>query len=303
MRNGEAYFFTNTSSIPIYELDKLAGLNGKIIGFHFYNPPPVQKLVELIIPENCDPELVQLAEELGKRLNKQVIYSNDVAGFIGNGFFMQEIVYACDMASKFGAVHTDAEGIYLVDVVTKDFLLRPMGIFQLMDYVGIDVCSRVLKIMQKYMPSKIVHHELIDQMMLAGKLGGQNPFGLQNPGFFEYEGTAPKAVYSLSEKCYIPLERITKAMHEHLGESPSLTWKKLQNDASKDEKIKNYFKNLKEEKTLGSELGIQFLQHSKEIAAQLVTDGVAKNIKDIDSVLQNGFYHLYGVGVIENETI
>ncbi|MCB0295098.1 MAG: 3-hydroxyacyl-CoA dehydrogenase family protein, partial [Calditrichaeota bacterium] len=79
----DTYFFSNTSSIPLKELDEQVGLDGRIIGFHFYNPPAVQRLVELIIPERVQPELPALSRELGKRLGKIIIPSNDVAGFIG----------------------------------------------------------------------------------------------------------------------------------------------------------------------------------------------------------------------------
>lgn len=285
----KAYFFTNTSSIPIHALEHLSGIEGRIVGFHFYNPPIVQKLIELIIPKNCDPELKAIAEQLVTRLGKKAIYSNDIAGFIGNGHFSQEMIFACQMAKK--------TSIYLVDIVTKDFLLRPMGIFQLMDYVGIDVCSKLLKVMQGYLPEKILHDDLIDQMILANKLGGQTLNGDQKPGFFEYEGLIPKAVYSLKDQRYIPLETLSKSEHALLGEhpDPSLTWKNLQHDVLRDEKLKKYFEKLKSGKNLGSDLAIQFLENSRNIGNQLVLDGVAENLADVTQVLKNGFFHLYGV--------
>ncbi|MCP4295105.1 MAG: 3-hydroxyacyl-CoA dehydrogenase family protein, partial [Proteobacteria bacterium] len=83
-------FFSNTSSIPISIVEKSAGVEGRLIGFHFYNPPAVQKLVELISSEKTPQHLQQISLELGERLNKVMVPSNDIAGFIGNGHFMRD---------------------------------------------------------------------------------------------------------------------------------------------------------------------------------------------------------------------
>ncbi|HEX2694232.1 MAG TPA: 3-hydroxyacyl-CoA dehydrogenase NAD-binding domain-containing protein, partial [Acidobacteriota bacterium] len=66
----DAWFLTNTSSIPIHELDEKAGLGGRIIGFHFYNPPAVQKLVEVIRAKSTLPELADFAAQYAKKLRK-----------------------------------------------------------------------------------------------------------------------------------------------------------------------------------------------------------------------------------------
>ena len=84
-----ALFLTNTSSIPISELNEKVKLDGRIIGFHFYNPPAVQKLVELIRAEATIPDLADFAGQFAKKLRKTVVPSHDVAGFIGNGHFMR----------------------------------------------------------------------------------------------------------------------------------------------------------------------------------------------------------------------
>ncbi len=291
------FIFTNTSSIPIHVLDLLGDLDGRIIGFHFYNPPIVQNLIELIPLQKGDPELKTLSEELVKRLNKKAIYSNDIAGFIGNGYFMQEINYACEKAREFGQIHSDAEGVYLIDTVTKDFLLRPMGIFQLMDFVGIDVCARILKVMQQQLPQKKLHDPLIDEMLLSGKTGGQMPDGTLKEGFFQYEGLERKAIYSVEKKMYLPLDQLENKVKEHLGDfpDPAVTWKKLQNSSKKEEILLSYFNKMKQSQSLGSELGVKFLNHSNKIAKDLVLDGVASSLDDVDQILKNGFYHLYGV--------
>ncbi|HRD55225.1 MAG TPA: 3-hydroxyacyl-CoA dehydrogenase family protein [Parachlamydiaceae bacterium] len=287
------FFFTNTSSIPIHVLEDLSGLHGHLIGFHFYNPPLVQKLVELVIPKDCKEELKALSKELLKRFNKIEVIAEDVAGFIGNGYLMQETVFACEKAREFGTIHSMAEGIYLVDTVTKEWLLRPMGIFQLIDYVGIDVTDRILKTMQVYLPHKKLHDELIDWMILSGKTGGQTADGTLKPGFFAYEQDKIVSVYDPQKKIYIPIEELREAKAK-LGKEPSLTFKTLQNDPEKLKKIVEHFKNLKKGTGFGDELGQKILVHLQKISEELVHSHVAKKREDVDLVLKNGFYHLYG---------
>lgn len=137
----KAYVFTNTSSIPIGHLAEESGLEGALIGYHFYNPPAVQKLIEIIPSKFTEPKLEAFAYDLGKRLDKIMVKSADVAGFIGNGHFAAEIVLACQLAQEFSPE--------MIDEVTRDYLLRPMGIFQLMNYVGLPVIKQILQIMGK----------------------------------------------------------------------------------------------------------------------------------------------------------
>ncbi len=105
-RKDEAYFFTNTSSIPISILNEKAQLHNRLIGFHFYNPPAVQKLLEVIAPDHMEPALKSLALELAKRLRKTVVHSGDVAGFIGNGHFIREALFACHKVHELTSQYT-----------------------------------------------------------------------------------------------------------------------------------------------------------------------------------------------------
>ena len=107
------WFFTNTSSIPITELDSKAGLNGRVIGFHFYNPPAIQKLVELIKSENTQPEVETFALNYAKKLKKIVVPSHDVAGFIGNGHFMRDILQGVKLATSLQPDRSYTESVYI----------------------------------------------------------------------------------------------------------------------------------------------------------------------------------------------
>ncbi len=295
---GEAYFFSNTSSIPIHVLNELAQLDHKIIGFHFYNPPIVQKLIEVIIPEKTHETLKSFSSEIIKRLNKIGINAHDIAGFIGNGHFIREAIYACSKARELGEVHSTAEGVYLINYITQNFLVRPMGIFQLIDYVGIDVCSSISKIMRKYLPDEYLKDPLLDWMLLSGNLGGQNPDGTQKPGFFQYDGLSPIAAYSVEKKEYIPFKKGNWAskLNELAGPlpDPTINWKSLQNSSKINEELNSHFEKLFQDKNLGAEMAKKFLHHSYQVAEKLVQDQVADKMSDVNKVLMNGFYHLYG---------
>lgn len=291
------YFFSNTSSIPIHILNEKGDLRNRIVGFHFYNPPAIQKLVELVFPSLVDPDLVLLSHELAKRLNKISVVSKDVAGFIGNGYFIREILFACERVRELSRIHTIPEAIYIVNRITQDFLIRPMGIFQLIDYVGIDVCKRICQMMSAYLPGELFQDALIDQMIAEEVLGGQFPDGSQKNGFFEYEGAIRKGIYAPREHKYLALtEAWTKKIDKELGPYPEghLTWKQLQREPQRLDKIKHYFHNLHGTDTQGTDLAKDFLVHSRESARNLVAQGIAQRIEDVDTVLEHGFFHLYG---------
>ncbi|RMG66538.1 MAG: 3-hydroxyacyl-CoA dehydrogenase family protein, partial [Calditrichaeota bacterium] len=168
----DTFFFSNTSSIPIGLLNERAGLGGRLVGFHFYNPPAVQKLVELILPAQVHPELPELCQALARRLGKIVIPSNDVAGFIGNGHFMRDGLHAIQEAERLQKEgFSFQQSIYMMNRVAQDFLIRPMGIFQLMDYVGLDVFQSILAIMNPHFPEENLHSELIDGLVSRGVKG------------------------------------------------------------------------------------------------------------------------------------
>lgn len=293
----ETYFFTNTSSIPIKLLNDRAGLNGRIIGYHFYNPPAVQKLVELITPEEVDTNLKDLSLELGKRLRKKLIPANDIAGFIGNGHFMRDGLHAISQAHTLKKDFTDVQAIYIMNRISQEFLIRPMGIFQLIDYVGIDVFQLILNTMNPYFPDEDLESELINLMVEKGVLGGQHPDGSQKDGFLKYDKNRPVAVFDPSSFTYASLdEKWREEADQKLGNAPEglYAWKMLLTDPLKEDKLAKYFSNLASSQTMGAQLAVRYLQKSKSIGEKLVTDGVANSPEDVNGVLLNGFYHLYG---------
>lgn len=292
-----AFFFTNTSSVPIGLIDEQAGLGGKVIGFHFYNPPPVQRLVEIIRAENTRDEVVELAQGIGKRLRKTLIPSHDVAGFIGNGHFIRDGLHGLAEAERLAAERGWAEALYLLNRVSQDWLLRPMGIFQLIDYVGVDVFKFIEDVMDKFLDETLTNGT-IDRMVEWGVLGGQYPNGAQKPGFFTYEKGRIASVYDLERKEYVAIEPAgwTGKADTWLGALPEgyRPWKALLRAPDKKAAIDAHFEALCSMDTPGARLAQAYLRRSREIGQALVDDGVAYDAAGVNGVLTSGFYHLYG---------
>jgi 3-hydroxyacyl-CoA dehydrogenase len=293
----DAVFLTNTSSVPIHLLDEQAGLDGRIIGFHFYNPPPVQKLVEVIEAKGTRKDVAQLAQDLGKRLRKKLFPAADVAGFIGNGHFIRDGNHGLSEAEKLASEHGWPAAIYSINRVSQDWLVRPMGIFQLIDYVGVDVFKMIQDVMDSHLDEKLTH-SVIDRMVDLGVLGGQRGDGSQKPGFLEYQKGRPAAIYDLEKKDYVPLdpEGWTKQADERLGALPDgfRPWKALLRAPDKSQALDAHFEQLAGMSTTGAELAKAHLERSRQIGQKLVDDGVAASADDVNGVLMSGFYHLYG---------
>ncbi|OYT12663.1 MAG: hypothetical protein B6I19_09215 [Bacteroidetes bacterium 4572_114] len=292
------WFFTNTSSVPINLIEKDAGLEGRILGFHFYNPPAVQKLVELITTDNTKEEVKEFALAYAKSLKKVVVPSNDFAGFIGNGHFMRDALHGLKEAEALAAEKNIPlyKAIYMINKVTQDYLVRPMGIFQLIDYVGIDVVSFIMSVMNPYHEDEEIEHHLLDKMLEQGVKGGQYSSGAQKDGFLKYKGGKVVAVWDIHKQEYVDLDKFQQECDEMLGDLPEshVAWKSTLRMKNKEEVLKTFFDNLKTLGTLGAELAVRYGRRSKEIGEQLVNSGVAHNIDDVNTVMLTGFFHAYG---------
>ena len=292
----EACFLTNTSSIPIQGLSEACGVPGRMIGFHFYNPPAVQKLVELIQPAGCAPELAGLAAGIAQALHKRTVPARDVAGFIGNGHFVRDGLYALRTVERMAPAFGFVPALHLVDRVSREFLLRPMGIFQLIDYVGLDVFSQILRVMAAHLGEDL-HSPLVDRLLDLGVKGGQGPGGTPRDGFLRYAKGRPVAVFDPEAGAYVDLERPeVQAAAARLGPlpDPALSWKALQKDPGAAGKLEAWFRALKGLETLGGSMAREHFLASREIGLELVRRGVAHRAEDVNDVLRLGFFHLYG---------
>ncbi|MFW5708208.1 MAG: 3-hydroxyacyl-CoA dehydrogenase family protein [Bacteroidota bacterium] len=292
----QPWFFTNTSSIPIAWLDERAGLEGRVMGVHFYNPPAVQKLVEVIKTGTTNPELSYFVSEFIKNTGKIAVPSYDVAGFIGNGYFMRDILYAEKVLSQLQGQFTFPEAVYMLNKISQDYLIRPMGIFQLCDYVGLDVVDFIMSVMDSYIQKETIQSPLVVKMLTAEARGGQNPDGTQKDGFFSYSKGKITGVFDLGKKRYVGIEEPSQVVNEHLGPMPVswMPWKQIIRHPHKGSLLGVYFDELKTKSTPGALLAQDYLKRFREIGMNLVKDKIAFKYDDVNAVLVYGFHHAYG---------
>jgi len=293
---GKPYYFTNTSSVPIHLIDEEANLEGRVLGFHFYNPPAVQKLVELIVTAKTNAEMVDFSRVYAKNLGKIVVPANDFAGFIGNGHFMRDALHGIITVEKLAKDMSFAEAVYIVNRVTQDFLIRPMGIFQLVDYVGIDVVSFIMNVMNPFLPDEDLHSDLLDKMIALDVKGGQYSNGSQKDGFLKYEKGKPVAIYDPATKSYVAIADFKDKSDMLIGDPPAsiIPWKSAVKVKDKNSVLGKIFGDMKALNTMGAKLAVEYGQRSNEIGMKLVADNVAHNEADVNTVLLTGFFHAYG---------
>lgn len=292
----DTFYFTNTSSIPIGLLDDQVGLGGRIVGVHFYNPPAVQKLVEVIRSDSTRDDAVDCVMEIGKRLRKQLIPSADIAGFIGNGHFLRDGLHALREAEKLARSHGWVKAFYMINRISQDWLLRPMGIFQLLDYVGVDVFKFIQTVMNEYLEEDLSNATL-DRLVEHGILGGQHSDGSQKPGILGYaKGVSSVIDVETGEHVQIDRNGWTKEADEWLGALPDgfRPWKGMFAVADRAAALQSHFDQVATMDNSGAEIARRYVQKSRQIGEALVNDGVAADAGDVNGVLLSGFYHLYG---------
>ena len=166
---------TNTSSISITKISAVTKRADKVIGMHFMNPVPVMKLVEVIKGYSTSNETLRTIMELSKIIGKVPVEVNDFPGFVANKILMPMINEAII------TLHEGVAGVEEIDTVMKLGMAHPMGPLQLADFIGLDVCLAILKVLQdgfgnpKYAPCP-----LLVNMVTAGKLGVKSGEGFYN---------------------------------------------------------------------------------------------------------------------------
>ena len=157
---------TNTSSISITQIAAATDRPDKVIGMHFMNPVPIMKLIEVIKGYSTSNEVLNTIMELSKKLGKTPVEVNDYPGFVANKILMPMINEAII------TLYEGVAGVEEIDTVMKLGMAHPMGPLQLADFVGLDVCLAISRVLQdgfgnpKYAPCP-----LLVNMVTAGKLG------------------------------------------------------------------------------------------------------------------------------------
>lgn len=168
---------SNTSSISITTLASVTKRPKQVIGMHFMNPVPVMKLVEVIRGYETSDATVSQIMSIARKLDKTPVEVNDFPGFIANRILMpmiNEAIYA---------FYEGVAGKEEIDEVMKLGMAHPMGPLQLADFIGLDVCLAILRVLYdgfgnpKYAPCL-----LLTKMVTAGKLGRKT-----NEGFYVYD--------------------------------------------------------------------------------------------------------------------
>lgn len=181
-----AILASNTSSISITKIASVTGRADKVIGMHFMNPVPVMKLVEVINGYATNKEVTETIVALSKQLGKVPCEVNDYPGFIANRILMpmiNEAIYS---------LYESVAGVQEIDTVMKLGMAHPMGPLQLADFIGLDVCLSILKVLHdgfgnpKYAPCP-----LLVNMVTAGKLGVKS-----GEGFYIYVQGSKELVVS-----------------------------------------------------------------------------------------------------------
>ena len=173
---GHAVLATNTSSISITEIAAVTSRPDKVIGMHFMNPVPVMKLVEVIRGYSTSDEVTHHIMETSKNLGKIPVEVNDYPGFIANRILMpmiNEAIYS---------LYEGVAGVSEIDEVMKLGMAHPMGPLQLADFIGLDVCLAIMKVLHdgfgnpKYAPCP-----LLVNIVTSGNLGRKS-----GEGFYKY---------------------------------------------------------------------------------------------------------------------
>ena len=247
--NPEVIFASNTSTLPITEIANTTSRPDKFIGIHFFNPPQLMKLVEVIPGEKTSQEITALTQEFVKSVNKQaVLCRKDVPGFIINRLFIPMVHEACYLQDRTGATLEE------IDSAVKFKLGFPMGIFELADFTGMDVIHKATIEMHLRDKKVINPHKTVEKMFNEKKLGQKS-----GEGFYKYSDDKYERIElseELAQKCN-PIQLVANVLN-------NAAWL-ITNGASDVEEIEKAAK-------LGLGLRKPLFETAKEIGIQSIVN-------------------------------
>ena len=247
--NPEVIFASNTSTLPITEIANTTSRPDKFIGIHFFNPPQLMKLVEVIPGEKTSQEITALTQEFVKSVNKQaVLCRKDVPGFIINRLFIPMVHEACYLQDRTGATLEE------IDSAVKFKLGFPMGIFELADFTGMDVIHKATVEMHLRDKKVINPHKTVERMFDEKKLGQKS-----GEGYYKYSDDKYERIElseELAQKCN-PIQLVANVLN-------NAAWL-ITNGASDVEEIEKAAK-------LGLGLRKPLFETAKEIGIQSIVN-------------------------------
>ena len=190
----QVVFASNTSTLPITEIANTISRPKKFIGIHFFNPPQLMKLVEVIPGQETSDDTTNLTINFVKSVNKiPVTCRKDVPGFIVNRLFIPLVHEACYVMERQKIQQTE------IDSAVKFRLGFPMGIFELADFTGLDVIHKATVEMHIRDKKVISPHPTIEQLFNEKKLGQKS-----GEGFYKYSDDKYERIplsEELAKKC------------------------------------------------------------------------------------------------------
>ncbi|MBI3502863.1 MAG: 3-hydroxybutyryl-CoA dehydrogenase [Bacteroidetes bacterium] len=172
----ETILASNTSSISITKIASVTQRTDKVIGMHFMNPVPLMKLVEVIRGKETSDAITKTIMDISVKLKKVPVEVNDAPGFVANRILMpmiNEAIYT---------LHEGVSGVEEIDTVMKLGMAHPMGPLQLADFIGLDVCLSIMKVLYEgFQNPKYTPCPLLENMVASGNLGIKS-----GKGFYEY---------------------------------------------------------------------------------------------------------------------
>ena len=174
----DVIFGSNTSTLPISEISSFTSRPNRFIGLHFFNPPQLMKLVEVIPGDKTDKQITDLVINFVSKIGKiPILCKKDVPGFIVNRIFIplvHEAMYSLDRSKS---------SLVEVDSASKYKMALPMGIFELADYTGLDVIHKATNEMYSRDKKVIFPHPKIQELFENKELGQKT-----GKGFYQYQG-------------------------------------------------------------------------------------------------------------------
>lgn len=182
----QAILASNTSSISITKIAAVTKRPEKVIGMHFMNPVPVMRLVEVIRGYATSDEVTKTVMDLSQKLEKVPVEVNDYPGFVANRILMpmiNEAIYT---------LYEGVAGVSEIDTVMKLGMAHPMGPLQLADFIGLDVCLSILRVLHEgFGNPKYAPCPLLVNMVEAGVKGAKT-----GEGFYQYTAGSKDLVVS-----------------------------------------------------------------------------------------------------------